>query len=292
MSRASRVWRGIAAAAVFAAALAAAQCGGNSPTAPTGPTGPPVPPIAPPPPPLPPPPNTAPTIGGITLSSERADVDQEITVTALVTDEETPVDQLAYEWTADGGSFNGTGREVRWRAPDRDTKSPAEYGLKLTVTERYEVRNEDESWETKEQTASATATVRFNNNRKEVSDIAGEFITDFANSNVSPQACVRNFSDRLCGRGKAEELQDIVNNRNRYVIVSSSWAITDIRFNDAKDAADITARCEFVSTVRATGAREVARGTCLLTAVYDDWRWWLCDSRFRGTTTSGAQFIF
>lgn len=291
MSGLSRMWRGLATASALAAAFAAAQCGGSSPSGPTGPTGPPVPPIAPPPPP-PPPPNSGPTITGITLSSERADVDQEVTVTASVADEETPPEQLIYEWTADAGAVTGEGREVRWRAPDRNAKSPAEVALKLTVTERYEVTDGEGSRETRENKTSASTTVHFNNNRKEVSDIAGEFIADFANSNISPQACVRNFSDKLCSRGKANEIRDITNNRNKYLILSSTWAISDIRFNDAKDAADVTAKCDFVSTIRATGATEVARGTCLLTAVYDDWRWWLCESHFRGTTTSGLKFIF
>lgn len=290
MSRASRVWRGIAAAVVFGAALAAAQCGGNSPSGPTGPTGPPLPPIASPPPPRPP--NTAPTIRGITLSSERADVDDEITVSASVTDEETPPEELIYEWAADSGAFIGTGREVRWRAPDRDAKSPSAVDLKLKVIDRYEVTDEDGTRETRENTASASTAVHFNNNRKEVSDLTGEFLANFSDSNVSPEAVVKNFSEKLCARGKADELRDIANNRARYQILSSSWTVNDVRFNEAKSFADVSARCEWVSTIKATGAKEVAKGTCILTAVYDDWRWWLCESRFRGTTTSGLRFIF
>ena len=44
--------------------------------------------------------------------------------------------------------------------------------------------------------------------------------------------------------------------------------------------AELLAPCRFVSTTIATGASGVAVGTCLLTTIYENWQWRLCDSRF------------
>ena len=34
-----------------------------------------------------------------------------------MTDAETPVSDLTFEWTADAGTFTGTGSSVKWKAP-------------------------------------------------------------------------------------------------------------------------------------------------------------------------------
>ena len=44
--------------------------------------------------------------------------------------------------------------------------------------------------------------------------------------------------------------------------------------------AEFLAPCRFASTLKATGASEIAVGTCQLTHVYENWQWRLCDSRF------------
>ena len=118
--------------AVLASCVMVAGCGGasSSPT-PVGKTpsvssGPSV--------------NLAPVIEAVTLSSDRVEVDNDITLTANVTDAETPTDQLKYEWKAPAGSFTGEGATVRWRAP-KDIKTPADYTITLTVTEVYGTPN-------------------------------------------------------------------------------------------------------------------------------------------------------
>jgi len=65
-----------------------------------------------------------------------------------------------------------------------------------------------------------------------------------------------------------------------------------VRLDADRRYADITAPCEFVSRLKANGKVETAKGTCTLTSVYEDGRWWLCDSHFSGTTTSGQRFSF
>ena len=43
------------------------------------------------------------------------EVDNEITLSASVKDDETPVDQLSFAWKADAGSITGDGASVKWR---------------------------------------------------------------------------------------------------------------------------------------------------------------------------------
>jgi hypothetical protein len=85
--------------------LSAIACG--SPSAPSQP---------------PPPPsvnNTPPTITSFTLGAVRVEAGDDVDVTAVVADAETPIDQLTYDWSATpaNGTFSGTGRQVRWKAP-------------------------------------------------------------------------------------------------------------------------------------------------------------------------------
>src|SRR5688572_15842941 len=94
-----RVARGFAVATLTALFIAA--CGG--------------PPTAPPPPP--PPLNSPPVIQSVTVQRERVEVNEEIVVTATVSDLETPVDQLKFDWSGDAGSFTGQGAVVRWQPP-------------------------------------------------------------------------------------------------------------------------------------------------------------------------------
>src|SRR6476646_5758737 len=53
--------------------------------------------------------NIAPIIESISPSSDRVEVDDEVTFTAVVKDQETPIDQLKFDWSADAGTFSGDG---------------------------------------------------------------------------------------------------------------------------------------------------------------------------------------
>jgi hypothetical protein len=55
----------------------------------------------------------------------------------------------------------------------------------------------------------------------------------------------------------------------------------------------LLAPCHFVSTVKATGAPEIADGVCELTNVYENFQWRLCDSHYLPpNTTLTTYFIF
>ena len=92
-------------AACWLLVLALAGCGGGDGGSPIGP--------GPGPGPQPGPANQPPVIDGVAVSTQRVEADTEVTVTATVRDVETPVEALRFDWTADAGTFAGTGPTVR-----------------------------------------------------------------------------------------------------------------------------------------------------------------------------------
>ncbi|MBI4475784.1 MAG: hypothetical protein HY654_01345, partial [Acidobacteria bacterium] len=151
-------------------------------------------------------------VASLTASSSRAEVDTEVTLAAVIDNTDTPVDRLVFEWTVEKGAFSGTGPIVRWRAP-RGERTPATYDLQLTVIDRYTLVDADGRTELRENRATASTRVRVHDSRGELTTLALTFLGDFANSAVSAETCVRNFSDTC--RGKQEELEDIRDNRQK-----------------------------------------------------------------------------
>ena len=269
--------RGIAPTVVAAAiAVVTAACGGS----PSGPG-----PIIPPPPP--PPANEPPRIQSITVQKDRLEAGEEISVSVVVTDAETPVDQLTYEWQNDVGTFTGQGAAVRWRAPS-GPQTPAEYVLTVRVTEVYGSPDAG-GVRPRHQVTGLSASIRVHDSPKEVGDMALRFLTDFANSSVSPDVAVREFSDSC--RGKREELEQIQDNRRKYRILSSQLRLRSVSVSSSNVSATAQVSCEFVSRIVECppgvldcqpGRTERVRGECRVTSVYENRRWWLCESNFDG----------
>jgi hypothetical protein len=234
--------------------------------------------------------NAAPVIQSIN-GATRAEAGSETEISATVQDQESLPSSLTYEWTATGGSFAGTGATVRWTAPAVTT--PSAYDLTLTVIERYTVALAGGGSETRENRSTARATIRVNDSTREVTALATTFVDDFLHSERTPEFCVRNFSDSC--PGKREELSDIQQNRARFVNNpgASSMGPSSIVFYDSGSTtrrtpvpasqavyAELTAACRFAAFDKTTGQNGIAVGTCLLTNVYENFQWRLCDSRF------------
>ncbi len=243
-----------------------------------------------------------PRITAITAPT-RAEVNDQVTVTATVEDDDVPVDQLQYAWSATAGPVTGSGATVTWQAPP--SGAPVDCTLTLTVTKKLTVTLADGTTETRQTTASATTDVHVNDSYREVKDVSVQFLDDFANYSVSPETCVRNFSDSCAG--KAAELCDIQTNRICYQIESGTFSPSSITFNTDKTFANISGACTFHSVIKAcqlptchdpdpnlpqhnanAGKTEIASGTCSLTATYENWNWRLCDSHFEGSLTNGS----
>jgi hypothetical protein len=231
----------------------------------------------------------APVVEAIGVSFERVEVDEEITLTAVVKDEETPLDQLAFAWKADAGTISGEGASVKWRAP-KDAQTPADYEITLTVTETYGtpdasgVRPQNVS-------AAKSPVIRVHNSPKELGDMSMRFLSNFADSTVSTATCLDDFSDSC--RGKGEEKVDIDHNRAYYRVLVWSLDLKSVLVSSSRSSANMTVACSFTSRVESCspsgpnvpacnkiGSIESVKGDCNLTAVYEQKRWWLCDSRF------------
>jgi hypothetical protein len=241
--------------------------------------------------------NVAPVIESISASADRVEVDNEITVTAVVQDQETPLDELRFDWSADAGTFSGEGAVVKWRAP-RDIKTPADYELRLKVTETY---GSPSSAGVRPQnvTTGSVPVVRVHDSQKELGDLAMQFLNDFAQSGVPASTCVRDFSDSC--RGKAEERGDIEANRLHFDILNSSLTLRSVSVSSSGLSANVVVACSFTSRIKAcdpgdkacvVGDVGTARGDCILTGKYEERRWWLCDSHFIGRLAASLRAFF
>jgi len=222
--------------------------------------------------------NAPPTITLLTTAKNQIEAGDAVAVDATVTDPETPVDQLTYTWTASpaNGTFTGTGAHVKWTAP-AGGPTPSFFTLMVTVTEKYKAGTA-----AKENVVSTTEKIYYNDSPAEIGGLVTQFVKDFGTYSVSPEMCVRNFSDSC--RGKTEELTDITNNRNRagVKILDATSTIGSIAFNGAKTSADIVAPCTFRDQY-ADGKIVTVIGNCLLGAVYENFHWALCYSNFACT---------
>ena len=254
--------------------------------------------VAPQPAPLPPAPpapgpsvvHTPPVIRAVTVAVTRAEVEQDVAVTAVVEDAETPVEALTFVWTADAGVITGTGPSVTWRLAKEAVVTPLDVTISLRVVEKFTESNAQGVTVARELSATAAAApFRVHDSAAEVSRIAIAFLVDkFGNSNVPPGACLIDFSDACSG--KAAELQDIVNNRQTFVILAAEARVTNVSIDASRTHASVVAACTFQDRTISTGKLGTSRGDCLLTAIYENGRWWLCTSNFSATSGSGLMY--
>ena len=262
-------------------------------------------PVAPPPPPPPPPPvNTPPQIKSITVSDARIEVGgPAVSVTAVVEDQETAPANLTYAWSAETGAFTGAGAVVTW-SPSADAKTPADFILTLTVTERYA-----SGTTTAENTVTSTLTVHVNNSAKELADLSLRFLGDFADSSISPAKCVSEFTD-TCSGDKADELDDITRDRHDFLHLKSTLRHTSLSIAADRRTATVHTFCSFTSRVITMnpisngcvdhpgsckfGGEGTAEGDCWTTGVYEKGRWWLCASHYtpKGIATDFERAFF
>jgi hypothetical protein len=253
---------------LLAGGLLLTGCGGS----PGGPT--PLPPV--PNPPI----GTAPVIASVTLPGSRAEIGQDVTVTAAVQDAETPASALTYVWTANAGTFSGTGSTVTWRLPEGTTTTPIDVAITLTVVEPYQVIENGALVNREHRVTRQASSFRVHDSEAEVSRMAVRFLVDlFGDSSKSADQCLVDFWPAC--PGTAAERADIVDNRAKRLITSVEARVERVSFNGAMTTADAVGPCTFRDIELATGKPWVASGgTCRVTAVYHDARWWLCSSEF------------
>lgn len=264
--------------AVLVLGITGSGCG-SSPTEPT-----------PPAPPTPPPPNAAPVVQSVVASvTTRTEVNTDVTVTATVTDAETAVDSLGYVWTATVGTITGTGRNVTWRLPAGTAMTPQDVTITVAVTEPYQTLENGVIVNRQHRVERSAAPFRVHDSAAEVQALSLTFLRNFADNSVTPDACVKDFSDSC--PGKAQEKQDIEGVRRGRFITASALSFTSVQFNSDRTQASAAVDCRFESTViqkispsdpYLPGDRVVADGRCDLGAIYESGVWKLCVSTFDG----------
>ena len=234
-----------------------------------------------------------PVIDGVTARGSRpnepssfADLNEEIQVTATVSDPDTPIDKLQVEWRSDAGTFTGTGPSVTWRAPS-DARTP----LQITLT----VRVADDRG-----SATASVLVNVHDSVKEVGDLAREFLLDFSDSTKPPDYVMRNFSTGpRCIKSRNAEFDDVVKNRTFYKIETytiDAAKTVDVKFNSVPcpfrpdqpvngDACAVVpaswnSLCVVTNPECTAGEHPHADGLDYITEIYEGTRWRLCASAY------------
>jgi len=268
---------------VLCALALSASCG-DGPTRPD-------PPINPPPPP--PPVNTAPVINSIAVQGTRtneppnfANVSETVAVTASVTDAETAVEQLQYNWTAPVGTFTGAGARVSWVAP-ASAETPAAVVLTLEIVERYGTNLENR--------VTKTANVALHDIAKEVGDMARQFLLDFSDTTIKDVSRImQNFgSAAVCPEPNEilSERNDVINHYTNYRMIESKVESATVTINFGGSCPYRGKRGDACAVVPVfwnsidlrTNVRDSHSGNDIVAAAYsrNDARWFLCASDYQ-----------
>jgi hypothetical protein len=238
-------------------------------------------------------PNTPPVVKAIAAGDPRVEVGAPVTLTATVEDAETPIANLTYAWSVPNGTVSGAGASVSW-TPGVEAVTPGDFTVTLTVTENY-----TSGGVAQQNTAKGTLSLHVNNSPKELAELSLRFLTNFADSKVSPDTCVAEFTTSC--NGKKAELEDITDNRHDFLILSSALRHTGIDPAPLHAKTTVHTSCQFTSRVITTSPQsggcladpasckfnsiQQASGDCYTTSVYEQGRWWLCESHFNPART-------
>jgi IPT/TIG domain len=213
-----------------------------------------------------------------------ADLNEQINVTALVTDADTSAAALQYTWSTDLGTIAGTGSKVTWTAP-ASAATPAKVTITLSVSDGGTA-------------VTGTSAVTLHNSTKEIGDIATLFLVNFSKTEVPVDTVMQDFTPEC--PGTAAERQDVINNRNGFVI--TSWNV-----QSPQVTIDFGAGCDTVHGLRegdgcsysqvrwdsnkVGGGTDSVEGVDQIGAVFLSDRWWLCSSDFDGHHLNGTRFL-
>lgn len=228
-----------------------------------------------------------------------ADFNETITLVPTIFNAESGV-TLTYQWTGPGTFAPTTTGTTTWQLPAAGSTVPAALTATLVVTETFA-----EGAVTHMQTSAPGAfVVQAHDSQKEVMDMGEDFLTLFSQSNIPTSQVLRNFS-ATCdgGAGRAEEQNDVDNNRRDFIHDFSAFRITrrapfsitfrgtcvmpDGRVQRNTDAcSSFAVHWEVIQ--RSNGVRGITNGIDYVSAVVENNQWKLCHSSFIGTATYPA----
>jgi hypothetical protein len=211
----------------------------------------------------------------------------DVPVLAVVEDAETPLAQLTYQWTASAGTIAGSGASAVWRMP-RGMTAGVNVTLTLTVTETYHALGILSSV-TRQQTVSATsAAFRVHDSEAETKELARKFLVDlFGNSAVPAEACMTDFATACAAlpEGRAAEFLQIVRHR-REVIVFKATVLAQRFDRRSFNSGSVHSAMLYDDRVIGLPPKPPTCGDFELTMIYEDGRWWICESYFHDNDRS------
>ncbi|HUR20662.1 MAG TPA: hypothetical protein VMZ90_07630 [Vicinamibacterales bacterium] len=220
---------------------------------------------------------TPPVIKSITAPTARVETEQNVTITAVVEDKETPLNNLSYLWTANAGTITGTGPVVTWRHP-AGLKAGVDVVITLTVVDKHKEVENNVIVEREYRVVAQAAPFRVHDSVAEVKELARKFLVDlFGNTSVAPQACLVDFAD-VCAQGRSDELADIIEHRKLVVLTSAQVMNQRAQFA-GPNAGTVHSAMLYTGRTPPTSLR--ISSDChdfAITVVYVGNRWWICES--------------
>jgi hypothetical protein len=265
--------RGLAAAV---AVILGASCAG--PTKPTPPSPPPPPVVDP---------ATPPIIRSIDVPSSRVEAGTTVVITAVVEDAETPLAQLAFQWTASSGAVTGSGATATWQIPKGMTAG-VDVVITLTVVDTYDAVVNNVVVKQQFVVARTAPAFRVHDSNAEVKELARKFLEDlFGDTSVPPEACMVDFAD-VCanfGEGKINELEQIVSHRASVVLTNAQVLNQNVVFFNP-GFGTVHSATLYTGHLKDNPFISSGCGDYELTMVYINNRWWICESYFHPNDVS------
>jgi hypothetical protein len=254
--------------------------------------------------------NAAPAIESITIQGRRdrqparfADLRETVDVKAVVSDAETPVAELTYQWSATAGSFSGTGPNVTWTAPDTAT-TPGTVTVTLKVTENYGHPGQPKIYN---QDVTRTQTLALHDSAKEIGEYAVRFLTEFSKpqTNQDWQDVMRDFKAAACPLPGLvdDEKDDVIDHYTTYRMLSYSIQNPSVSMafgegcefrNRPGDACAVVAVAWHSQEIGKPSPDDPTAGLDHIAAAYSttDSRWWLCSSDYQPMTSAGPRSFY
>jgi hypothetical protein len=239
--------------------------------------------------PLPPTPGpaTAPVIRSLSVPTARVEAGQDIAISAMVEDAETPLAQLGFQWSATAGSIAGSGPSATWQMP-LGIKTGANVTVTLTVTDTYDAV-EGNNIVKRQFVVSQTSTgFRVHDSLAEMKELARKFLVDlFGNSSVPVEGCLVDFSDvGRCADGKESERNDITGHRascivqQAHILSQNAYLTSDSNNGRVDNLAEFIDDCTNSKLIASDRGPLDSKGNYWVTTIYDQGRWWLCSSDY------------
>lgn len=236
-------------------------------------------------------PATPPVIRAITVPTSRVETGLDVTITADVTDAETPLTKLIYNWAVNVGSITGDGATATWRH-SAGLKTGADVVVTLTVVDTYDTVVNHVVVRQDYRVVSQAAPFRVHDSVAEMKELARKFLVDlFGNSSIPAEQCLVDFSDTCATviNGKDDERSDIISHREQVVVQQATILTQDVSLTSPSHAIVVNDSV-FIDRWLADGQVTQYRGDFVVTGVYELGRWWICQSYVdRSDSTNSAR---